>query len=138
MTVAVVVTNVGNTEGDVVTLQHGLEGGSRYHVETLQRGESSQRFSVDGHSQPLILRGTHGKGAALGEIEVEVKPRLSPGEQAGRAAWDRYGKAVGWQSYDGKQLPGWDTLGDRQKAGWCAAAGVDARHNPYMRDSGGG
>ena len=137
MTVSVVVTNIGNTEGDVVTIQHGLDGGPHYHGETLKRGESSQPFSVDAHSQAIRIRGKHGNGAFVGEIDVKAEPRIPPAEQAGRAAWDRYGKAVGWTTHDGKQLPGWSSLGDRQKAGWIAAAGVDNRENPYLRDSGG-
>lgn len=45
-----------------------------------------------------------------------------------REAWNAYAEAVGWTTYDGKPLPTWDaeegreTLGDRQKEGWRAAA----------------
>lgn len=45
-----------------------------------------------------------------------------------REAWNAYAGAVGGTTFDGKPLPAWDfeegreTLGDRQKEGWRAAA----------------
>ncbi len=39
-----------------------------------------------------------------------------------KVAWDAYAKAVGGTTFDGKGLPEWDDLGERQKQGWDAAA----------------
>lgn len=40
----------------------------------------------------------------------------------GRLAWDAYAKAVGGITFDGKPLPEWKDLGERQKNGWGKAA----------------
>lgn len=50
------------------------------------------------------------------------------GPSDGQIAWEAYAKAVGGLTYDGKPLPTWDELGDRQKEGWekAAAAVLDA------------
>lgn len=45
-------------------------------------------------------------------------PQIDPGQYA----WEVYSKAVGGTSYDGKPLPTWDKLGDKQKAAWTAVA----------------
>jgi hypothetical protein len=42
----------------------------------------------------------------------------SPGERA----WRAYCEKVGGTAYDGKPLPAWDELGERQRQGWQAAA----------------
>ncbi len=42
--------------------------------------------------------------------------------RAAQAAWDAYAEAVGGKTFDDKPLPSWEELGDRQKAGWQAAA----------------
>jgi len=46
-----------------------------------------------------------------------------------KAAWKAYAVAVGGKTFDGKPLPTWDELGERQKKGWIAAA--DAAINLY-------
>ena len=40
---------------------------------------------------------------------------------SGRVAWRAYREAVGGKSWEGNFLPGWDELGEVQKAGWKAA-----------------
>jgi len=40
----------------------------------------------------------------------------------GQIAWEAYAKSVGGTTFDGKPLPTWNELGDRQQAGWEAAA----------------
>ena len=58
------------------------------------------------------------------------EPR-SPAEH-GQQAYQRYTAGVGGTTFDGKPLPTWDDLGDRQKAGWCATAGVPVGSNPFL------
>ena len=41
-----------------------------------------------------------------------------------KIAWDAYVKAVGGVSFDGKPLPDWKDVGEKQKVGWQAA--IDA------------
>lgn len=48
--------------------------------------------------------------------------------ELGRTAWDAYVKAVGGTTHDGKQLPTWYQLGERQKRGWEEAAKAAVRH----------
>lgn len=43
---------------------------------------------------------------------------MSPGERA----WDAYSEKVGRTTFDGKPLPEWAELGERQRLGWEAAA----------------
>jgi len=43
-------------------------------------------------------------------------------QDLGQVAWEAYAKTVGGKTFDGKDLPKWHELGDRQKAGWHAAA----------------
>ena len=40
----------------------------------------------------------------------------------GQLAWEAYAKSVGGLTFDGKPLPTWLELGDRQRLGWEAAA----------------
>lgn len=40
----------------------------------------------------------------------------------GQLAWDTYVTAVGGHTFDGKPLPTWAMLGERQRKGWEAAA----------------
>lgn len=40
----------------------------------------------------------------------------------GETAWNAYRDAVGGTTYDDRPLPEWSDLGDRQRAGWEAAA----------------
>lgn len=46
---------------------------------------------------------------------------------AGQRAYDAYCGKVGGTTYDGKPLPTWDELGERQRVGWEAAA--EASHD---------
>ena len=41
-----------------------------------------------------------------------------------RQAWNAYREAVGGLAYDGKPLPDWEQLGERQRIGWRVAAEV--------------
>ncbi len=40
----------------------------------------------------------------------------------GMIAWNTYKVAVGGTTFDGKPLPSWDELGERQRIGWEEAA----------------
>ena len=53
-------------------------------------------------------------------------------KEFGQIAWERYAKAVDYKTFDGKPLPSWELLGDKQKFGWNEAiSGVfeDMTHN---------
>lgn len=39
-----------------------------------------------------------------------------------QTAWAAYVQAVGNTTYDGRPMPTWDQLGDRQREGWKEAA----------------
>lgn len=43
-------------------------------------------------------------------------------EACAKAAYEAYGVAVGGKTWDGKDIPDWDDLQDRQRDGWRAAA----------------
>jgi hypothetical protein len=43
------------------------------------------------------------------------------GPEDAQIAWEAYAASVGGTTFDGKPLPTWDELGDRQKEGWRAA-----------------
>lgn len=38
-----------------------------------------------------------------------------------RDAYHSYGQSTGWLTHDGRQMPGWNDLGDRVQAAWTAA-----------------
>lgn len=45
----------------------------------------------------------------------------------GRVAYDAYGAATDWKTYDGRQMPAWTDLPQRIKYAWaCAAAAAAA------------
>ena len=93
----------------------------------LKRGEVSERMSAEGQIQ---LSSTHA-GESVGEVGIETFG-LKQGPARARETYERYCAAVGGTTFDGKPLPDFTELGDRQKAGWCAAGGVPSRYNPYM------
>ncbi len=43
-------------------------------------------------------------------------------EQLGQAAYAAYCKAVGGTTFDGKPLPSFSQIGERQQAGWVEAS----------------
>ena len=43
-------------------------------------------------------------------------------QELGKLAWDTYAETVGGTTFDGKPLPTWEELGQRQRDGWTAAA----------------
>ena len=129
MTCSVRIVNDGNCIGDTVTVRHGRDHAAS---EVLTLGAVSGRISAD---QTVKLECEHGDGPSVGNVIVETHvPRGR--EVAGIVAYERYCDAVGGTTFDGKPLPSWTALGDRQKAGWCSAAGLSCVENPYMADSG--
>ena len=42
-------------------------------------------------------------------------------EDAARAAYERYGDAVGWLAVSGYPMPRWEALQPRIRAAWCEA-----------------
>ena len=53
------------------------------------------------------------------------------GDVHGRAAYARYSKAVGGKTFDGRPMPAWDELGEKQKKGWMAAGEGDGQANLF-------
>ena len=101
---------------------------------TLGLGDVSERLSASGF---LKLASSHG-GPSVGQVRVTVlKPGDAEAVAAGVSAYERYCAGVGGSTFDGRPLPDFTDLGERQKAGWCAAGGVPSHHNPYMPGSGG-
>ena len=135
MTASIRIVNDGNCEGDrvvVATCPHGTDYTKRFE---LALGEVSERMGAAGFIQ---LESVH-EGPSVGTVRVHaIKPGDAEGVAAGVSAYERYCAGVGGTTFDGRALPTWSELGDRQKAGWLAAAGVDPVHNPFMRDAGGG
>lgn len=40
----------------------------------------------------------------------------------GEKAYRAYGESTGGKTFDGRDMPSWDDLGERIQAAWCAAA----------------
>ena len=51
-------------------------------------------------------------------------------ERHGRAAYAAYTEAVGGTTYDGRAMPTYDELGERQRKGWDAAGAAGPEHDP--------
>ena len=135
MTASVRIVNDGNCEGDVVRIKQRFTD-TRPWLDRgeLKLGEVSERMSADGE---LKLESVH-QGPSIGNVHViTIKPGDAEGVAAGVSAYERYCAGVGGTTFDGRALPTWHELGNRQKAGWIAAAGVDSVYNPYMRGAGG-
>ena len=125
MTATVRIVNTGNCAGDVVTVGSGPDHGRR---QMLARGEVSENLSAD---QTLRLECVH-EGEPRNEPIIDVwDPSQVPARA--RATWERYAAAVGGTTFDGKPLPDFTDLGERQKAGWAAAGGVPLHLNPYIK-----
>ena len=61
-----------------------------------------------------------------GRIYDQPKPQEEPMEEKqlklARRLWNSYKRAVGGKSFEYKDLPTWEELGERQRKGWMAAA----------------
>ena len=124
MTASVRIVNDGNCAEDHVIVRYGVD--HALYVG-LKRGEVSDRLSAD---QTIRLESIHA-GPKAGDVRIlVVKPE--EGEEAARRAYSRYCAAVGGSTFDGRLLPDFTDLGDRQKGGWVAASGVPDSQNPYL------
>lgn len=41
-----------------------------------------------------------------------------------RLAYEAYGESTGGKTFDGRQMPDWDDLGEKIQTAWVAAAGA--------------
>ena len=134
ITASIRIVNDGNCAGDSVTIMRRESEDSPWrNPATLGRGETSERMGATGF---LRLASTHA-GESVGEVGIETFD-LEQGADRARAVYERYVSARGGKTDHGYELPDFADLSEGAKAGWCAAGGVPSRHNPYMRDSGGG
>ena len=121
MTASVVLVNTSNAHH---TLKVSNPTGASRHE--LERGEQL-RIGYGGYPLKLEIEDDEIVGAEyIGEVDVLAYERPFEGTsdalRAGIGAFERYRAAVGGTAHDGRPIPRWDQLEERQQRGWMAAA----------------
>jgi hypothetical protein len=62
-----------------------------------------------------------GKSAVVHEVQSENDSIEQAEERALQRMWNGYSEAAGGKTFDGKDLPTWDELGEERQACWRAA-----------------